>query len=87
MFCVEICDGNVETVFSTPNPILALDLAWRAIRAGFSWRVLHQPTDSVLTVDGLTALAHKHADGQPSGAQQLGEIAERHAQSARARLN
>ena len=87
MFCVEICDGNVETVFSTPSPILALDLTWRAIRAGFSWRVLHEPTDSVLTVDGLTALAERHADGDAIGTQQLGQIAESHAQSARARLN
>jgi hypothetical protein len=87
VFCVEICDGNVETVFSTPNPILALDLALRAIRAGFSWRVLHEPTESVLTVEGLRTLAHQHAAGHAAGLDQLSRIAEQNAQSAVARLN
>jgi hypothetical protein len=87
VFCVEICDGNIETAFSTPNPILALDLALRAIRAGFSWRVLHEPTDSVLTVDGLRTLAQQHADGDRDGAHQLSQIAEHTARSALARLN
>ncbi len=74
-----------------PSAVLALDLALRADRAGFAWRV-HCGSGGERTVDGVTLplwrlrdLAVRAAAAEPAWAPHLDDVmtAERHAAAAR----
>jgi hypothetical protein len=77
-----------EAEFVIPSPVLALDLALRAARAGFFWRAqTHGDGPMPLSIDTLQAYAESHAATEPAEAELLREVLMSHVAGDRATLN
>jgi hypothetical protein len=89
VFIVEVAGlAGAEAEFVVPSPVLALDLALRADRAGFGWQAYDgRTTKRQLTLDELRNVADLHALANVDEVECLRQIAAAEQRSAAAQLN
>ena len=89
MFTVQIIshDGS-PAEFALSCPVLALDLALRAARAGIPWgAALGRPATTALSLPDLRRLAQSQASREPGQADHLAEVLRAELQAVAAQLN
>jgi len=90
LFCVEVADERgTEAAFEVTTPVVALDLALRAHRAGLAWRVVVPGAEGArpLALEDLRSRATRQAAGDPDAAAQLRQAEEDTSRAARAALS
>lgn len=88
MFTLHLADQEgLDAQFVLPCPVLALDLALRAGRAGISWRALAGAPARALTLWELRRIAAEAATGEPGRAEHLEQVLRAESRAAAASLN